>query len=65
MGFAHLLKTKVALANFRAKFAIPPDVDVAYYHEENIALEPRKSGVLPFNVCFRGRGEVPCRSFDT
>ena len=40
MSFAHLLKTEAALANFRARFAIPPDIDVAYYHEENIAFEP-------------------------
>ena len=41
MGFSHLLKTEVALANFRARFDIPLDVDVAYCHEDNIALERR------------------------
>ena len=39
MGFSHLLQAEVALANFRARFAVPPDVDVAYYQEENIARE--------------------------
>lgn len=41
MGFSDLLRTKVALANFRAKFTIPVDVDidVVYCHEDNIALE--------------------------
>ena len=39
MGFSHLLRTKVALANFRARFAIPFDVDIAYCHEDNIANE--------------------------
>ena len=41
MGFSRLLKTEVALANFRARFNIPLDVDVAYCHEDNIALERR------------------------
>ena len=39
MGFSHLLRTEAALANFRARFTIPPDVDVEYCHEDNIALE--------------------------
>lgn len=39
MSFSHLLSTEAALANFRVRFAIPPDVNVAYYHEDNIALE--------------------------
>ena len=41
MGFSHLLRTEVALANFRARFIIPPDVDVVYCHEDNIVLERR------------------------
>lgn len=36
MGFVHLLKTKTAFANFRARFDIPLDVDVAYCHKGNI-----------------------------
>lgn len=39
MGFSHLLRIEAALANFSAKFPIPPNVDVAYYHEDDIALE--------------------------
>lgn len=39
MGFSHLLRTKAALANFRVRFFIPPDVDVAYCHEDSITLE--------------------------
>ena len=39
MGFSHFLKTEAALANFRAKFDIPLDVDVAYCHEDNITLK--------------------------
>ena len=39
MRFSHLLDTEVVLANFRAKFAVFNDVEVAYCHEDNIALE--------------------------
>lgn len=39
MGFSHLLRTEAALADFRARFAIPLDVDIASCHEDNIALE--------------------------
>lgn len=39
MGFAHLLDTKATLANFRAEFAVPNDVEVSYSHEDRIALE--------------------------
>ena len=36
MVFARLLRTKAALASFRARFDIPLDVDIEYYHEGNI-----------------------------
>ena len=39
MGFSHLLNTEVALATFKAVFAILNDVEIAYCHEDNIALE--------------------------
>ena len=39
MGFSHLLRIEAALANFRARFSISPDIDILYYHEDNIALE--------------------------
>ena len=41
MGFSHLLRTETALVNFRARFAIPLEVVVAYCHEDNIAIERR------------------------
>ena len=41
MGFSHLLDTEAALANFRARFVIPNDVEVAYCHENNISPERR------------------------
>ena len=39
MRFARLLDTEAALANFRARLAVPNDVAISYYHEDNIALE--------------------------
>ena len=39
MSFSHLLDTRAALASFRARFVILNDIEVAYYHEDNIALE--------------------------
>ena len=39
MGFAHLLDTGAILANFRAGFAVPNDVEISYCHEDSIALE--------------------------
>ena len=41
MGFSHLFRTESTLANFRARFDIPLDVDVAYCHEDNIANDRR------------------------
>ena len=38
MSFSHFLDTEAALANFRAVFVIPNDVEVAYCHEGDIAL---------------------------
>ena len=31
MGFAHLLRTKAALATFQARFDIPLVIDIEYY----------------------------------
>ena len=39
MGFSHLLDTKVTLPSFRAAYNIPEDVDIAYCHEDDIALQ--------------------------
>ena len=41
MGFAHLLDTGAILANFRAGFAVPNDVEISYCHEDSITLEWR------------------------
>lgn len=49
MGFSHLLRTETALVNFRARFAIPLEVVVAYYHEDNIAIE-RSPHVVFFSL---------------
>ena len=38
MGYSYLLEAPIALAAFRQKFGIPGDVEVAYYHESEIAL---------------------------
>ena len=39
MGFSHLLNTKESLANFRAVYDILGDVEVAYCHKGDIALQ--------------------------
>jgi len=38
MGYSFLLETPASLATIRQKFDIPGDVEVAYYHESEIAL---------------------------
>ena len=60
MIFSHLFRTKAALANFRARFAIPPDVDVAYCHKDSIALERRPHVVfLPLMSILEGGVRFP------
>ena len=39
MGYSHLLAPGAALANFREVYSVPGDVDIAYCHEGDIALE--------------------------
>ena len=39
MGYSHLLDSEATLPNFRAVYNIPGDVDVAYCHEGDIALQ--------------------------
>ena len=46
MGFSHLLRTEVALANFRARFVIPVDVDAEYSHEGSIENDRHPHVVL-------------------
>ena len=41
MGFAHLLTTEASLDTFRQMYNVLDDVDVAYYHENEIALHRR------------------------
>ena len=41
MGYSHLLSSKVSLANFRAAYNVPRDVDIAYCHEGDIDLHMR------------------------
>lgn len=48
MGFFHLLNAEVALATFRAIFAISNDVEIAYYQEGDIALDRRPHVVFFF-----------------
>ena len=38
MGFAYLLNARAPLAAFRQSFSVPDDVEIAYYHESEIAL---------------------------
>ena len=57
MGFAHLLKTEVALATFRARFDIPLDVDIEFCLEGNIENDGRPWVVfLSFDGYFRRGG---------
>ena len=39
MGYSHLFAPKAALANFREAYGILGDVDIAYYHKGDIALQ--------------------------
>ena len=57
MGFSHLLNTKESLANFRAVYDILGDVEVAYCHKGDIALQWHPHIVFfSFNGYFRRRG---------
>ena len=38
MGFAYPLNAGAPLAAFRQSFSVPDDVEIAYYHESEIAL---------------------------
>ena len=48
MGYSHLLNTEATLTNFRAVYNIPRDIDVAYCHEGDIALQRRPYVVFFF-----------------
>ena len=60
MRFAHLLDTEATLANFRAGFAIPNDIEISYCHEDNIALEQRPHVMFfPLMVILKGEVRFP------
>ena len=60
MGLSHLLNTETTLATFRVVFAIPNDVELAYCHEDNIALERRPHVVFfPLMVILEGGVRFP------
>ena len=48
MGYSHLLASEAALANFRAAFGVPGDVDIAYCHEGDISLHRRSNSNVVF-----------------
>ena len=48
MGYSHLLASKAALADFRVAFGVPRDIDIAYYHEGDIALHRRSNPNVSF-----------------
>ena len=48
MGYSHLLSMEEFLANFRAVYDIPGDVDIVYCHEGDIALQRRSGSNVVF-----------------
>ena len=48
MGFSHLLSSEASLANFRATYNVPGDVDIAYSHMGDINLHRRTSSNIVF-----------------
>ena len=48
MGFSHLLSSEASLANFRATYNVPGDVDIAYNHVGDINLHRRTSSNTVF-----------------
>ena len=48
MGFSHLLSSEASLANFRATYNVPGDVDIAYNHVGDINLHRRTSSNIVF-----------------
>ena len=62
MGYSHLLTPGATLANFREAYGIPGDVDVAYCHEDDIALEKGfgpNVAFFPFMAILEGRVRFP------
>ena len=48
MRYSHLFASEVALADFRAAFGVLRDVDIAYYHEGDIAIHRRSNPNVAF-----------------
>ena len=60
MGFARLLRIEAALETFRARFDIPLDVDIEYYHEGSIENDRRSQVVFfPFMAVLEGELDFP------
>ena len=60
MGYAFLLNTEASLATFRQKFDIPNDVEVAYYHESEIAFHREANTTFfPLMAILEGRVRFP------
>ena len=60
MGFAHFLNTKVSLATFWQTYNVLNDVDVAYYHESEIALHRRVNiAFFPLMAILKGGVRFP------
>ena len=48
MRYSHLLASELTLADFRATFGVPGDVDIAYCHEGDISLHRRSNSNVVF-----------------
>ena len=48
MGFSHLLSSEATLATFRVAYNIPEDVDISYYHEDDIDIQRRRGSNTVF-----------------
>ena len=57
MGFAYLLNAGAPLAAFRQTFSVPDDVELAYCHESEIALQ-RGAGMTFFPLMYVLEGGV-------
>ena len=59
MGYSHLLYFKASLTNFKSIYDVPRDVDIAYCHEGDIALQRHSNHNIvffSFDGYFRGMG---------
>ena len=58
MGFSYLLRTNANVESFKARFNIPHDVNLSYYHEGDIEDQrlPHVVFSFSFNVNIRRWG---------